>query len=234
MAYGTGTLRAVDKIAGPGNLYVTLAKQMVYGRVDLDMPAGPSEVCVVADSTANASEVAADLLSQAEHDALASCVLVTNSRRLAAGVASEVKRQLALLPRSEMARRAVKDYGLALLVNRMEQAAGVVNELAPEHLEVICRRPEVVVDRVRCAGTVFIGRYSPEPIGDYLAGPSHTLPTGGAARVFSGLSAGSFCRTMATVKLSKSSFKRLAGSAIRIARAEGLEAHARSVESRKV
>jgi histidinol dehydrogenase len=197
LAYGTRTLRAVDKIAGPGNLYVTLAKQAVYGRVDLDMPAGPSEICVVADDSAEPREVAADLLSQAEHDRLASPILVTDSRRLAAAVAREMAKQLELLPRRETARAAVRDWGLALVVRKLSEAAGVVNEIAPEHLEVLCRRPERVVDGVRAAGTVFIGRFSPEPVGDYLAGPSHTLPTSGAARVFSGLSAASFCRQMA-------------------------------------
>ncbi len=233
MAYGTKTLAPVDKIAGPGNLFVTLAKNMVYGQVDLDMPAGPSEVCVVADSSAKPAEIAADLLSQAEHDPLASCVLVTDSRRLAGATVKEVKRQLAELPRAKTAAAAVKNWGLVLVVSRIEKAAEVVNELAPEHLEVICRKPARVVDRVRAAGTVFIGRFSPEPIGDYVAGPSHTLPTGGAARVFSGLSAASFCRTMATVQLSRAAFKRLAPSAVTLARAEGLEAHARSVEARK-
>jgi histidinol dehydrogenase len=234
LAWGTGTLEPVDKIAGPGNLYVTLAKQMVYGRVDLDMPAGPSEICVVADSSAKAVEVAADMLSQAEHDPLASCVLVTDSKRLATQVAREVKKQLAGLPREKTARSAVKSYGLALIVRKIEDAAGVVNQLAPEHLEVMCRAPERVVDSVRSAGTVFIGRFSPEPVGDYVAGPSHTLPTGGAARVFSGLSAASFCRTMATVKLSAVTFRKVERSAVRLARAEGLEAHARSVEARGV
>lgn len=232
MAYGTKTLRPVDKIAGPGNLFVTLAKGMVYGRVDLDMPAGPSEICVAADGSARPAEVAADLLGQAEHDALAGCVLVTDSKRLLAAVKKELAEQLATLPRAAAAGRALRDWGLALLVPRMEQAAGVVNELAPEHLEVICRRPERVVDRVRAAGAIFIGRYSPEPIGDYLAGPSHTLPTAGAARVFSGLSAASFCRSMATVRLGAGLYRRLAPLAARLARAEGLEAHARSVEAR--
>jgi histidinol dehydrogenase len=197
------------------------------------MPAGPSEICVVADTSAQVAEVAADLLSQAEHDPLASCVLVTNSRRLAGAVGRELKAQLAELPRSKTARSAVKNWGLALVVPRIQGAAEVVNQLAPEHLEVICRKPDLVVDRVRAAGTIFIGRYSPEPVGDYVAGPSHTLPTGGAARVFSGLSAASFCRTMATVKLSATTFRKLASSATRLARAEGLEAHARSVEARR-
>jgi len=235
MAYGTETLEPVDKIAGPGNLFVTLAKNRVYGQVDIDMPAGPSEVCVVADGSARATEVAADLLSQAEHDvySMSSCVLVTNSRKLAADVGKEVRRQLEDLPLRERARKAVESWGLAVIVTRIEKAAEVVNDLAPEHLEVICRRPNAVVDRVRAAGTIFIGRYSPEPIGDYVAGPSHTLPTGGAARVFSGLSAASFCRTMATVKLSAGTFRKLSRSAAMLARAEGLEAHARSVEARK-
>ncbi len=234
MAWGTKTLRPVDKIAGPGNLYVTLAKRMVYGRVDVDMPAGPSEVCVVADASARAVEVAADMLSQAEHDPLASCVLVTDSKRLATQVSREVRKQLAELPRGKTAGAAVRRYGLALLVRKIEDAAAVVNELAPEHLEVICRAPERVVNAVRAAGTIFIGRFSPEPVGDYVAGPSHTLPTGGAARVFSGLSAASFCRTMATVKLSAGTFRKLERSAVRLARAEGLEAHARSIEARGV
>jgi histidinol dehydrogenase len=232
MACGTKTLRPVDKIAGPGNLYVTLAKRQVYGQVDLDMPAGPSEVCVVADSSAKAPEVAADLLSQAEHDRLASCVLVTDSRALAAAVRREVAGQLRRLPRRETAAAALRDWGLMLLVGSMKQAAEAANAIAPEHLEVICRRPEQVVDLIRFAGTVFIGRFSPEPVGDYLAGPSHTLPTSGAARVFSGLSAASFCRSLSTVRLSEPAFRRLAGAAACLARSEGLEAHARSVESR--
>lgn len=232
MAYGTKTLRPVDKIVGPGNLYVTLAKQLVWGRVDLDMPAGPSEICVVADDSARPAEVAADLLSQAEHDPLAGCVLVTPSRALAAATGRELRRQLAALPRRDAARRALADWGLVLLVGSLAETAGAVNELAPEHLELLCRRPERVAARVRSAGTVFIGRYSPEPVGDYLAGPSHTLPTSGAARAFSGLSAASFCRLMASVELSAGAFRRLAGPAAVLARAEGLEAHARAVESR--
>ncbi|HOX06762.1 MAG TPA: histidinol dehydrogenase [Planctomycetota bacterium] len=232
LAYGTKTLRPVDKIAGPGNLYVTIAKQLVYGQVDLDMPAGPSEVCVVADASARPAEVAADLLSQAEHDRLASCVLVTDSRRLAAAVGREVRRQLALLPRRETAIAAVRNWGLALIVKSMAEAADVANTVAPEHLELLCRGPERVLDRVRAAGTVFIGRYAPEPVGDYLAGPSHTLPTAGAARVFSGLSAASFCRQMATVELDEGIFRKLAPMAAHLARVEGLEAHARSVEAR--
>ena len=232
MAYGTRTLRPVDKIAGPGNLYVTIAKGLVYGQVDLDMPAGPSEVCVVADDSARPAEVAADLLSQAEHDRLASCVLVTDSRRLAAAVGREVKRQLALLPRRETATAAVRNWGLALIVKSMAEAAEAANAVAPEHLELICRRPEKVLARIRAAGTVFVGRFAPEPVGDYLAGPSHTLPTSGAARVFSGLSAASFCRQMATVELDEKTFRKLAPQAAHLARVEGLEAHARSVEAR--
>jgi histidinol dehydrogenase len=232
MAYGTQSLKPVEMIAGPGSLYVTMAKQMVYGTVDLDMPAGPSEICVVADSSARAAEVAADLLSQVEHDALASCVLITSSRKLAREVDAQLKKQLGSLPRHKMAEQAITQWGLALIVDRIEDAAEIVNQVAPEHLEVICKRPERIVDKVRCAGTVFIGRFSPEPIGDYLAGPSHTLPTSGSARVFSGLSAASFCRSMATVKLSSKVFKQLGPLAALLARAEGLEAHARSVESR--
>jgi histidinol dehydrogenase len=233
LAYGTKTLRPVDKIAGPGNLYVTIAKQLVYGQVDLDMPAGPSEVCVVADDSARPAEVAADLLSQAEHDRLASCVLVTDSRRLAAAVGRQVKRQLELLPRWETAAGALYNWGLILIVKSMAEAAAAVNDVAPEHLELLCRRPERVLAGVRAAGTVFVGRFAPEPIGDYLAGPSHTLPTAGAARVFSGLSAASFCRQMATVELDESVFLKLAPLAARLARVEGLEAHARSVEARR-
>jgi len=234
LAYGTRTLRPVDKIAGPGNLYVTLAKQMVWGQVDLDMPAGPSEVCVVADDSARPAEVAADLLSQAEHDRLASAVLVTDSRKLAAAVGRQLRQQLERLPRRGTAGEALRNWGLALIVRSMAEVAEVVNAVAPEHLELLCRRPERVVEGVRAAGTIFIGRFAPEPVGDYLAGPSHTLPTAGAARVFSGLSAASFCRQMATVELDERAFRKLAPPAARLARVEGLEAHARSVEARNI
>ncbi|MGQ9531301.1 MAG: histidinol dehydrogenase [Desulfotomaculales bacterium] len=229
LAYGTETIRPVDKIVGPGNVYVTLAKQQVFGVVGIDMLAGPSEVVVVADSGADPACVAADLLAQAEHDALATAVLVTPDRGLAERVADEVERQLATLPRREIAAESLRGRGMALVTRTLEEAVAVADQLAPEHLELMVARPWEWLGRVRRAGAVFVGFDSPEALGDYLAGPSHVLPTGGSARFFSPLGVEDFLKRSSLIMGSREGLSALAPHVITLARVEGLEAHARAV-----
>lgn len=197
LAYGTETIRPVDKIFGPGNIYVALAKREVFGHVAIDMIAGPSEIVVLADETAHADEIAADLLSQAEHDVRASAILVTPSMKLALAVASEVERQLETPPRRDIAQAALENYGAIYVTETLEEAVDVVNELAPEHLEVMTAEPLVLFGRLRHAGAMFFGRFSSEPVGDYFAGPNHVLPTNGTARFSSGLSVDEFVKNQA-------------------------------------
>ncbi|MGQ9557774.1 MAG: histidinol dehydrogenase [Desulfurispora sp.] len=232
LAYGTPTIRRVDKITGPGNIYVTLAKQQVYGVVDIDMLAGPSEVLVVADDSAPAAYVAADLLAQAEHDQLASAVLVTTSRRLAAAVQQELARQLPLLARREIVEQALANQGAIVLVDSLDTALALANELAPEHLELMVEQPLAWLGRVRCAGAVFLGPYSPEPLGDYLAGPNHVLPTGGTARFYSPLGVESFLKRTSVIGYTPEALRQVAGAAITLAAVEGLDAHAASIKIR--
>ncbi|MBM7704508.1 histidinol dehydrogenase [Metabacillus iocasae] len=232
LAYGTDTVKAVDKIVGPGNIFVALAKREVYGIVDIDSIAGPSEIVILADDTAKANEVAADLLSQAEHDALASSVLVTTSMKLAEEVQIEVEKQLATLPRQAIASQSVKDYGAIYVTETMEQALEAVNELAPEHLEVMTESPLELVGSIRHAGAIFLGRYSSEPVGDYFAGPNHVLPTNGTAKFSSPLSVDSFVKKSSIISYSKQALERDVNKIAAFARLEGLEAHARAVEER--
>lgn len=232
LAYGTESIPRVDKIVGPGNIYVAEAKRQVWGAVDIDMIAGPSEVLVIADESANPRFAAADLLSQAEHDPLAAAVLVTTSAELAGAVNGELKSQLKLLPRREIAASAIERCGAALVVDTLEEAAEFANEVAPEHLELMVKSPEAILGLIRNAGSVFIGAYSPEPLGDYYAGPNHVLPTAGTARFSSGLSWASFVKRMTFVCYDKDSLVSAAGDIIRLAEAEGLEAHARAVKVR--
>ena len=232
-AYGTRTIRRVDKIAGPGNIYVATAKKLVFGEVDIDMIAGPSEILIIADSSARPDFIAADMLSQAEHDQLASALLVTDSGRMAVDVLAQIKKQLAGLSRRPVAREALKRWGAIIVTKDMEEAVGIANTVAPEHLEIMTRAPETVARGVKNAGAVFLGGWSPEPLGDYAAGPSHVLPTGGTARFSSPLSVGDFLKHTSYLKFSEKGFASIAGAARTIAEAEGLTAHARSVAIRQ-
>ncbi|MFA9559573.1 histidinol dehydrogenase [Evansella sp. AB-rgal1] len=232
LAYGTETITPVDKIVGPGNIYVALAKQQVFGTVAIDMIAGPSEIVVLADETAEASFVAADLLSQAEHDPMASAVLVTTSRELAEGVAAEVEAQLETLPKREIAEASIKDYGAIYIASSLEEAVGAVNELAPEHLEVVVEEPWEVLPLIRHAGAIFLGTYSTEPVGDYFAGPNHVLPTNGTARFSSPLNVEDFTKKSSIISYSKKAIMEHGEKISTFARLEGLEAHARAVDYR--
>ncbi len=232
LAYGTETVPAVDKIVGPGNIYVALAKRAVYGHVDIDMIAGPSEIVVLADEGANPAYIAADLLSQAEHDTLASAVLVTPSAQLAEAVSLEVEQQLAILPRREIAEASIRDYGAIYVTKDLEEAIAVVNELAPEHLEVLTEDPLALLGQIRHAGAIFLGPYSSEPVGDYFAGPNHVLPTNGTARFSSPLNVDDFTKKSSIISYSKTALEANAHKIAALARLEGLEAHARAVEIR--
>ncbi|MCM3043558.1 histidinol dehydrogenase [Bacillus altitudinis] len=233
LAYGTDSIQPVDKITGPGNIYVALAKREVFGQVDIDMIAGPSEIAVLADETATAHEVAADLLSQAEHDALASSILVTPSKGLAEAVQAEVQAQLDTLPRKSIAAQSIQDYGHIYVTESLDRAVDIVNQLASEHLEVLTAYPESLLGQIKHAGAIFLGRYSPEPVGDYFAGPNHVLPTNGTARFSSPLGVTDFQKKTSIISYSKEAFETHRESIAAFARLEGLEAHARSIEARK-
>ena len=232
LAYGTKTVPKVDKIVGPGNAYVAEAKRQVFGRVNIDMIAGPSEILVIADGTCNPAFVAADLLSQAEHDKMASAVLVTDSAELAEAVSDEVERQLCLLPRQEIARASIENNGMILVTKDLFQAVEASNELAPEHLEICVDDPMPYLDRVRNAGSVFLGKYCPESLGDYLAGPNHTLPTSGTARFSSPLSVDDFIKKTQFSCFTPEALRQVSDQIAVFARAEGLDAHARAAEIR--
>ncbi len=232
LAYGTETIRPVDKIFGPGNIYVALAKREVFGQVAIDMIAGPSEIVVLADETAKANEIAADLLSQAEHDERASAILVTPSMKLALAVAREVEKQLETLPRKAIAAASLENYGAIYVTETLAEAVEVVNELAPEHLEVMTAEPMQLLGQIRHAGAIFLGRFSSEPVGDYFAGPNHVLPTNGTARFSSGLSVDEFVKKSSIIFYSEPALKQNAEKIAAFARLEGLEAHARAVEER--
>ncbi|KFZ42515.1 histidinol dehydrogenase [Anoxybacillus flavithermus] len=232
LAYGTETIEPVDKIFGPGNIYVALAKREVFGQVDIDMIAGPSEIVVLADETAKPNEIAADLLSQAEHDERAVSILVTPSLHLALKVEEEVEKQLASLPRKEIAQKAINEYGVIYVTDTMKQAIDVVNELAPEHLEVMTAEPFEILSNIRHAGAIFLGPYSSEPVGDYFAGTNHVLPTNGTARFSSGLTVEAFMKKSSIIFYSEQAWQQHAEKIAAFARLEGLEAHARAVEER--
>ncbi|MFF5400056.1 histidinol dehydrogenase [Peribacillus butanolivorans] len=232
LAYGTETIVKVDKIVGPGNIYVALAKREVFGDVAIDMIAGPSEIAVLADDSAIASEVSADLLSQAEHDARACSVLVTTSMELAEEVSAEVNKQVALLPRRDIAAASINDYGRIVVCENMVEAVGAINELAPEHLEIVTYNSLEVMAKIRHAGAIFIGRFSSEPVGDYFAGPNHVLPTNGTARFSSPLNVDDFQKKSSIIMYSETAFRQNAEKIAAFARMEGLEAHARAIESR--
>ena len=232
LAYGTESVPRVDKIVGPGNVYVATAKQKVFGQVAIDMIAGPSEILVLADDGCDARCVAADLLSQAEHDRLATAVLVTTSERLANEVSDELERQIPLLPRADIARESIDVNGKIILCDDLEEAILASNTIAPEHLELCVEEPFALLDRIVNAGSIFMGRNVPEALGDYLAGPNHTLPTSGTARFSSPLSVDDFVKKSSFLYYSKEALKDVCANVALFARKEGLEAHARSIESR--
>lgn len=232
-AYGTESIPAVDVIAGPGNIYVTAAKKLVFGSVNIDMLAGPSEILVIADNTANPAWAAADMLSQAEHDERAGCLLITTSRELARQVQDEIARQLEALPKKEIAGKSIENFGAILLADSVDQAASLANRFAPEHLELLVADPWSLLGKIRNAGAVFLGPFTPEALGDYWAGPNHVLPTGGSARCFSLLGVHVFLKRSSIISFNRESFDKAVRPVTVIARAEGLEAHARSIEIRK-
>lgn len=232
LTYGAGFIPQVDKIVGPGNAFVAAAKRMAYGKLDIDMVAGPSEVLVIADESAQAKLIAADLLSQAEHDRLASAVLLTTSMELAEAVNAEIARQTAYLSRSEIMEASLRDFGCAIVCGSLEQCAELANEIAPEHLEIVTKEPRALLPRIRNAGAVFLGAWSPEPLGDYLAGPDHVLPTSGTARFFSPLSVDSFLKTMSVIEYSRESLLPVKDEIIALALSEKLTAHANSIQVR--
>jgi len=232
LAYGTESIQRVDKIVGPGNAFVAEAKKQVFGVVSIDMIAGPSEILILADEKSDPVNVAADLLSQAEHDKNASAVLVTDSMELAVNVQKEIERQLKLLEREEIARVSIENNGKIIVTSDMKAAVETSNEIAPEHLELCLDDPFDYLDSIKHAGSVFLGRYAPEALGDYLAGPNHTLPTSGTARFFSPLSVDDFVKKSQYTYYSREAFEKAARDVAAFARREGLTAHARSAESR--
>lgn len=232
LAYGTASIPKVDKIVGPGNIYVATAKRLLYGTVDIDMVAGPSEILVLADETADPAYLAADLMSQAEHDVLASAILLTTSEEIARETDRELEKQIGGLSRGEIIRRSLTDYGAAIVCRDREEAVAFANRLAPEHLEVMCQSPMEYIGRLDNAGSVFLGKYSPEPLGDYYAGPNHVLPTSGTARFFSPLSVDSFVKKSSFIYFNEPALRQAREDITAIARAEGLDAHAHSIEVR--
>lgn len=232
LAYGTQTVPRADVIVGPGNIYVALAKKLVYGTVNIDMIAGPSEILVIADGKSDPVFVAADLLSQAEHDKLASAVLVTDSERLAVAVQAEVERQLCGMEREEIARASIENNGKIIVCESIEKAVEISNEIAPEHLEVCVDDPVSLLPKIKNAGSIFLGRYTPEALGDYYAGPNHTLPTGGSARFSSPLSVDNFVKRSSYICYTRSGLESAAEDVIKFAESEGLCGHANSVKVR--
>ncbi len=233
LAYGTETVKKVDVIVGPGNIYVTLAKKMVAGTVGIDMIAGPSEILIIADATANPEFIAADLLSQAEHDPLASAILLTDSEAIADRTVLAVERQLKELERKEIATKSLSRYGGVFIVPDLTTAIDLANQVAPEHLELLLDHPFELVGRIRNAGAVFMGHYTPEPVGDYIAGPNHVLPTAGTARFASALSVDHFIKKTSLIHYSAEAFRKEAGDIILLAGVEGLGAHANSIRVRR-
>lgn len=232
LAYGTESVPKTDKIVGPGNIFVALAKREVFGVCDIDMIAGPSEIAVLADETANARYIAADLLSQAEHDPRSAAVLVTTSKVLGEEVATEVESQLAELPRKDIAMKAIRDHGVIYIVNSLEEGADVINQIAPEHLEIMTKDPMGLLGKIKHAGAIFLGEYSSEPVGDYFAGSNHVLPTSGTARFSSPLNVDDFTKKSSVIRYSEQALKENGEKISAFARLEGLEAHARAIDVR--
>lgn len=232
LTYGAGFIPQVDKIVGPGNAYVATAKKLAFGTVDIDMIAGPSEVLVIADHTANPTYVAADLLSQAEHDKLASAVLLTDSMAQAQAISCEMERQAKALPRWEIIKESVANFGCAVVFEELTAACAFANRVAPEHLEVVTAAPRELLPLLTNAGAIFLGQYAPEPLGDYMAGPCHVLPTSGTARFFSPLSTDTFLKKTSIIEYSREELEKLSADIIALAQAEKLDAHANSVRVR--
>lgn len=232
MAYGTATVPKTDVITGPGNIYVATAKKLVYGFVNIDMIAGPSEIGIIADASANPRHIAADLLSQAEHDELASSFLLTDDLNLAQAVSAEVEKLLSNLTRRDIASKSINERGAIIVADSLYDCAQLANDLAVEHLELALNKPEEILGQIRHAGAIFLGHYTPEAMGDYLAGPNHTLPTGGTARFYSPLSVEHFMKKSSIISLSEAGFKALAPACMALANTEGLGAHALSVSVR--
>ncbi len=232
IAYGTQSVPKVDKIVGPGNIFVATAKRLTYGVVDIDMIAGPSEILILADETANPKYLAADLMSQAEHDMLASAILITTSEKVAIETAKELEIQIQSLSRQNIIRKSLEDYGAAIVCRDMQEAVDFANRLAPEHLEVMCEDPMSYIGRLDNAGSVFLGQYAPEPLGDYYAGPNHVLPTGGTARFFSPLSVDSFVKKSSFIYYKRDALAAACEDIVTLANAEGLDAHAHAVAVR--
>lgn len=229
LAYGTESVPKVDKIVGPGNIFVATAKKLLYGIVDIDMIAGPSEILVLADDSANPKYLAADLMSQAEHDKMASAILVTTSQTLANATVQELARQVQTLSRKEIIEESLRNFGVIIVCDTMEKAVQMANDLAPEHLEVCCQNPLEYIGKLDNAGSVFLGNYSPEPLGDYFAGPNHVLPTSGTARFFSPLSVDSFVKKSSFIYYTDEALRADKDDIIRFANTEGLTAHANSI-----
>lgn len=232
LAYGTETIPAVDKIMGPGNIFVATAKKQVFGKVAIDMVAGPSEIGILADESANAKEIAADLLSQAEHDKRARAMLITNSKSLAEAVSEEIDRQLNTLPRQAIARTSIEDRGFIAVMENTAEMFELMNDVAPEHLEVQLANPTQYLGLIKNAGSVFLGRYASEPLGDYVAGPNHVLPTGGTARFASPLGVYDFVKRTQFIQFDRQNLKADLKAITKLARTEGLEAHVRAIEAR--
>lgn len=232
LTYGAGYIPRVDKLVGPGNAFVAEAKRMAYGNLDIDMVAGPSEVLVIADRTANPSHMAADLLSQAEHDPLASAVLLTDSMELAQAVQGEITRQLGYLSRSEIMEQSLRDFGCAIVCPDLETCANLADQVAPEHMEIVAENPRQVLELVHNAGAIFLGGNTPEPLGDYMAGPDHVLPTSGTARFFSPLSVDSFLKKTSVLEYTREDLERVKDEIITLAQSEHLTAHANSIQVR--
>ena len=232
LSYGTETIPAVYKIVGPGNIFVAMAKKMVFGEVAIDMVAGPSEVLIISDDSSDPVHIAADLLSQAEHDKLAACILVTTSEELAKLVAVEIESQLAELPRQEIARESINNNGRIIIAKNIEEAILISNEIAPEHLELAVMDPFALLSKIKNAGSIFLGHNTPEPLGDYLAGPNHTIPTSGTAKFASPLSVDDFIKKSSVIYYSKEALEKVKDKVILFAESEGLTAHANSVRKR--
>ena len=231
-AYGTKKIKKVNKIVGPGNAYVAAAKKEVFGDVGIDMIAGPSEVTVVADKTSNIEWIASDLIAQAEHDETSQSILVTNNKKIISEVNSSLKKQLKMLPKKKIASKSIKNFGLAIFSKNKTETYKIINSIAPEHLELCIKRPEKFLKNITNAGSIFLGNYSPEAIGDYIAGTNHVLPTSGAAKFSSGLSVYDFLKRQSIIKISKSGIERLGPSVINLANYENLEGHANSIKLR--
>lgn len=232
LAYGTESIPKVDKIVGPGNIYVAMAKRSVYGFVDIDMIAGPSEILVIADETGDAKYIAADLMSQAEHDVLASSILVTTSKELAEEVKKELERQVETLSRKDIILTSLKDYGGIIVVEDIKDAIEMSNIIAPEHLEVMVKEPFAILGELKNAGSIFLGKYAPEPLGDYMAGPNHVLPTSGSAKFFSPLSVDDYIKKSSFIYYSEEGLSKVKDQVITLADTEGLTAHANSIKVR--